>query len=174
MSDVRAEVASTADIAKDGSPLEPLAVSAILDQLPPNWDPSSALSSRACPDALHPPLSPADLLCFANATFVDDNGIAAYRDRMRQALHQSVRAAYLLFGFPGDNRRQSCLSAEKWDPFVSHIMLCLGFFINSRTMTVTWPLDKRLELRDLMLGVLNAKHHESTPRIVASANPPFR
>jgi hypothetical protein len=47
-------------------------------------------------------------------------------------------------------------------------MLYLGFFINSRTMTVTWPLDKRLELRDLMLGVLHAKHHESTPRIIAS------
>jgi hypothetical protein len=87
---------------------------------------------------------------------------------MGQALHQSVRAAYLLFGFPFEDRRQSCLSAEKWDPFVSHSMLYLGFLINSRTMTVTWPLDKRLELRDLMLGVLNAKHHKSTPRILAS------
>jgi hypothetical protein len=128
MSDIRAEVASTTDLTKDGGPLEPLAVSAILDPLPLNWDPSSALS-RACPDALHPPLSPPDLLCFANATFVDDNGVAAYRDRMRQALHQSVRAAYLLFGFPVDDRRQSCLSAEKWDPFVSHMHHALSWVL---------------------------------------------
>jgi hypothetical protein len=47
-------------------------------------------------------------------------------------------------------------------------MLYLGFLINSRAMTVTWPLDKRLELRALLLGVLRAKHHESTPRIIAS------
>jgi hypothetical protein len=62
---------------------------------------------------------------------------------MRTALHQSVRAAYLLVGFPHENRRQSCLSADKWDPFVSYVMLHLGFLINSRAMTVTWPLDKR-------------------------------
>jgi hypothetical protein len=96
-----------------------------------------------------------------DAAFVDDNGIAACRENMRHALHQSVRAAYLLFGYPFEDRRQSCLSAEKWDPFVSHIMLHLEFLINSRTMTVSWPLDKHLKLRDLML-------HESAPRIIAS------
>jgi hypothetical protein len=87
---------------------------------------------------------------------------------MRTALHQSVRAAYLLFGFPSEDRRASCLSDEKWDRFVSHIMLYLGFLIDSRKMTVTWPLHKRLELRDMMLSVLQTKHHESTPRIIAS------
>jgi hypothetical protein len=167
MSDVRAEVASTTDLVADGGPLEPLALSAILEPLPADWDPASALTP-VCPDALHPPLSPAELLCFANATFVDDNGVAGYRDQMRTALHQSVRAAYILFGFPHEDRRQSCLSDDKWDPFVSHIMLYLGFLIDSRAMTVTWPLDKRVELRDLMLSVLRTKGHVSTPRIIAS------
>jgi hypothetical protein len=100
MSDVRAEVASTStDLTKDGGPFEPLAESATLDPLPDGWDPQSQLAP-ACPDALHPPLSPEELLCFADATFVDDNGVAVYHDHMRTALHQSVRAAYLLFGFP--------------------------------------------------------------------------
>jgi hypothetical protein len=35
-------------------------------------------------------------------------------------------------------------------------------------MTVTWPIDKRLELRDMMLTVLHTRHFESTPRIIAS------
>ena len=114
-------------------------------------------------------MSPDELLCFANATFVDDNGVAACRDQMRTALHQSARTAHLLFGFPHEDRRQSCLSDDKWDPFVCHVMLCLGFLINSRDMTViTWPLDKRLELRDLMLTILETKHHVSAPRVIAS------
>ncbi len=167
MSDIRAEVASTTDLTKDGGPMEPLALSATIDPLPDSWDPLSDLT-QACPDALHPPLSPEELLCFANATFVDDNGVAAYRDQMRTALHQSVRAAYLLFGFPHEDRRQSCLSDDKWDPFVCHIMLYLGFLINSRDMTVTWPLDKRLDLRALILTILQTKHYESTPRVIAS------
>ena len=167
MSDIRAEVASATDLTQDDSPLEQLATDAILEPLPPAWDPQSDLIP-ACPDALHPPLSKEELMCFANATFVDDNGVASYREHMRLALHQSVRAAYLLFGFPSEDRRDSCLSADKWDRYVSHIMLYLGFLINSRTMTVTWPLDKRLELRDMMVAVLQAKHHESTPRIIAS------
>ena len=95
--------------------------------------------------------------------------MASYRSQIRIALHQSVRAAYLLFGFPCDDRRQSCLSAEKWDPFVSFIMLYLGFLINTRAMTVTWPHAKRIELRDLILSVLQAKpKNTASPRVIAS------
>jgi hypothetical protein len=143
MSDIRAEVASTADLIAEDGTLEPLALSAILEPLPADWDPASDLT-QVCPDALHPPLSPEELLCFANATFVDDNGVAAYRTQMRDALHQSVRAAYVLFGFPYEDRRQSCLSDDKWDPFVSHIMLCLGFLINFRDMTSLGPSTSAL------------------------------
>ena len=129
------------DLSTAAATLEPLAMSANLEPLPTDWNPTSALK-QACPDPPHPPLLSDDLLCFANATFVEDNGVAAYRERMRTALHQSVHSAYLLFGFPSDDRRQSCLSAERWDSFVSHIVLYLGFLINSRDMTVTWPLSK--------------------------------
>jgi hypothetical protein len=90
-------------------------------------------------DALHHPLSDEDQANFLNATFVDDNGVASYRETIREALHQSIRAAYELYGFPADDRRLSCLAAEKWDPIVSFQMTYLGFVINSRVMTVTWP-----------------------------------
>jgi hypothetical protein len=87
---------------------------------------------------------------------------------MRTALHQSVRSAFMLFGYPEDDRRSSCLNDEKWDPHVSHIITCLGFIINSRDMTVTWPLEKRLELRQQILLILADPNHEASPKEIAS------
>jgi hypothetical protein len=139
LSNLWAEVASTVQLTKDGGPLEKLAIEAIIDPLPANWDPLSWLTP-ACPDPLHPPMSESERLCFANATFLDDNGVVSYRSMTRTALHQSIRSAFMLFGYPSDDRRQSCLNDDKWDPFVSHIMAYLGFIINSPDMTVTWPL----------------------------------
>jgi hypothetical protein len=78
--------------------------------------------------------------------FVDDNGIAAYRANILRALHQSVVAAYELYGFPEEDRRQSCLNDDKWEKHVSHIMRYLGFLIDTRRLAVTWPLDKRDDL----------------------------
>ena len=167
LSDLRAEVASSVDLTADHTPLEPLATAAIIEPLPADWDPFSDLTP-ACADPLHPPLSASERLCFANATFVDDNGVAGYRSSMRTALHQSIRSAFLLFGFPADDRRQSCLNDEKWDPYVSHIMAYLGFLINSRDLTVTWPLEKRLELRQQILLILGRRGHEATPKEIAS------
>ena len=152
MSDIRQEVAFTVALTDSGEALEELAQSATVDPLPPDWDPELSLIP-ACADALHPPLSQSERLCFANATFVDDNGVASYRSQIRTTLHQSVRAASLLFGFPSDDRRQSCLSAKKWDPFVSFIRLYLGFLINTRETTFTWPHAKRIKLRNLILAV---------------------
>ena len=76
MSDIRAAVTSTVDLTKDGLPLEQLARTATFDPLPADWEPSSALIP-ACHDVLHPPLSSSEMRCHTNATFVDDNGVAA-------------------------------------------------------------------------------------------------
>ena len=65
---------------------------------------------------------------------------------MVKALHQSLVSAFILFGWPGQDRRNSCMSAEKWEPTASFIVLFLGYLINSRTMVVTWPLYKRQAL----------------------------
>jgi hypothetical protein len=167
LSDLRAEVASTVDLTTDGRPLEHLAQTATIAPLPPEWNPSLSLQ-QACQDPLHPPLSPEELLCFANATFVDDNAVAGCRSQMRTALHQSIRSAFVLFGHPEDDRCSSCLNDEKWDPHVSHIIAHLGFVINSRNMTVTWPLAKRLELRQQILLILADPNHETSPKEIAS------
>ena len=93
MSDIRTEVASTADLTKDGgAQMEELAKDAQIEPLLDAWDPHISLTS-ACADALHPPLSPEELLCFANATFVDDNGVASHREQIRTDLHQSVQSS---------------------------------------------------------------------------------
>jgi hypothetical protein len=43
----------------------------------------------------------------------------------------------MLYGYPGNNRRDSCISDGKWEEYVNHIMEYLGFIINSQALTVT-------------------------------------
>jgi hypothetical protein len=101
-SDIRAWIATTQDL--PATPLTPLAAEAALEALPVIWNPSEDLT-QACSDQLYEPLSVIERACFLNSMFVDDNGIAAYREDMPQALHQSVVAAYELYGFPDEDRR---------------------------------------------------------------------
>jgi hypothetical protein len=166
-SDLRAFVATTHDLVDPTSSLEPLAANASIPPLPSDWSPDLYLAP-AIADALNLPITLDDQGNFLNATFVDDNGVAAYRPDMRTALHQSVRAAYEIYGFPADDRRLSCLNDEKWDPVVNYLMLYLGFIIDSRAMTVTWPREKRIELANLILVILDSSRHESTPKEIAS------
>ena len=60
-------------------------------------------------------------------------------------------------------------TCRKWMPDVNHIMLFLGFLIDAHKMTVTWPLQKRTELRDEILATL--KHNrggQASPIVYAS------
>lgn len=91
---------------------------------------------------------------YHNSTFVDDNGIADRRDRMIGAIDNSVRAAFDMYGHPDNDRRAGCLSEEKWHDFCSFLMLYLGFDINTRDMLVAWPVEKRLQLADLLDDIL--------------------
>lgn len=163
-SDVRAFLASVHDF-------PPFPTMALLSQtsivpLPPEWDPATMLTP-ACPDPLHPPLSPAERRCFLNATYVDDNGIAAYRDRIYEALQRTIYTAYELYGFPEADRRQSCLNSTKWAVTVSTSMRYLGYFIDTRLMLVTWPLDKRLGLCD-DIDLLLETSRKARPRLGAT------
>jgi hypothetical protein len=38
------------------------------------------------------------------------------------------------------------MAKDKWEQVASFVVLFLGFYINSRTMTVTWPFYKRQAL----------------------------
>jgi hypothetical protein len=63
--------------------------------------------------------------------------------------------------------RYSCINADKWNDFVLHVMLFLGFLIDSRALTVTWTLEKRLDLRDQITHLL-ANTSRAIPKAVAS------
>jgi hypothetical protein len=77
---------------------------------------------------------------------------------------------FLIFGFPGDDRRGACLQAEKWEHTISYSMLYLGFLINSRGITVSWPYYKRAELYRKLEEILQQRANNVTisPRTMAS------
>jgi hypothetical protein len=102
--------------------------------------------------------------------FVDDNGVLARCSDMRDALQQSLLSAFLIFGTPGQDRGGVCLQDDEWDPLILHIMLYLGFIINSRSMTVSWPLYKPQELFDELQAILLIPSSclHLTPKQVAS------
>jgi hypothetical protein len=84
------------------------------------------------------------------SSFVDDNGMAATREEILEAINSSVLAAYTVFGFPLEDRRPPCLNERKWRTLITHILRYLGFEIDTRQMTVRWPADKRERLRTLI------------------------
>jgi hypothetical protein len=161
-SDIRANVATSRDLHSD-RPLATLAAAAVVAPLPVNWSPAKALAP-AKHDVHHSPLTLLEQSTDGHSTFVDDNGVAAYRSDIWRALHQSIKSAYMLYGYPENDRRNSCITDGKWEVYVSHIMEYLGFIINSRDLTVTWPLSKRLALRAEILAILARERGASTPK----------
>lgn len=115
--------------------------------IPPPTPREAAAIVRAVPDAIHQGITDTR---YHNSTFVDDNGIADTRLRIRGAIDNSVRSAYAIYGDPSADRRPSCLSEEKWLELCSYDMLYLGFYINTRLMIVAWPVEKRLQLAALI------------------------
>jgi hypothetical protein len=124
-------------------PIQELASTITLPEVPTPADLVPAMS-----DNKHSALSLDEQQIFHNATFVDDNGICAIRERIVSALHQSLVSAFILFGWPDQDRRSSCIAPEKWDTMATFIVLFIGYKINSRTMEITWPLYKRQALID--------------------------
>ena len=166
LSDLRASIASSHDLLSEFD-IPSLAASAVIPESPPNL---SDLLAPAVADELNPCLTAAESANFSNCTFVDDNGVLAISSDMRDALQQSLLSAFLLFGMPGCDRRGVCLQDDKWDPHISHLMVYLGFIINSRDMTVSWPLYKREELFYELQAILSlpSSRRQTTPRQTAS------
>jgi hypothetical protein len=160
-SDIRADLATTGNLTDD-YPLHAMATNIILSPPPEPGDLTPAVA-----DAENSPLSPTEKASFHNASFVDDNGVCATRSNIVPALHQSLVAAFILFGWPGEDRRNSCMAADKWDIYATHIVLFLGYYINSRTLTVTWPLYKRTALLQDILIALKSPDHVP-PKVAAS------
>ena len=160
-SDIRADLATTGTLV-EYYPLQELASS--IEFSPP---PALGALAPAIADDIHTTLSQEEKQIYHNATFVDDNGICAIRDRMIAALHQSLVSAYILFGWPNQDRRSSCIAPEKWDNMATFVVLFLGYKINSRTMNITWPLYKREALyEDIQQALRNP--HTVPPKVAAS------
>jgi hypothetical protein len=139
-SDIRANLATTGTLVKN-YPLETLAATIELPAPPKQEDLVPAIADR-----IHQPYTEEEQATYINATFVDDNGICAIRDRIVSALHQSLVSAFILFGWPAQDRRNSCIAPDKWDPMATFIVLFLGYKIDSWNMIITWPLYKRQAL----------------------------
>jgi hypothetical protein len=101
---------------------------------------------------------------YHNSTFVDDNGIADIRDRIYGAIDNSTRTAYAIFGHPNDDCCAPCLSKEKTVEFALYLMQYLGFLINTRSMIMAWPVDKRKQLAQLVDDILANASRRITPK----------
>jgi len=119
------------------------------------------------PDTHHPPLTMPELERMFNASYVDDNAVAQFLSNIRQAIDHSVQSAFDVFG-SGDTRRGDCLQEKKWTKEVTEEFLFLGFLINTRKMTVSWPLYKRQSLYDELTKVMQRRPRRwVTPREMA-------
>lgn len=114
-------------------------------------------------DYHHPPLSMAELVRLYNASYVDDNAVAAFAEQIRQAIHHSVMSASEVFGH-GAERRGDCLRDKKWEPEVTETFLYLVFRNNTHDMTVSWPLYKREDLHSQLVDILKRRPRFVSPR----------
>ena len=117
-------------------------------------------------DYHHPPLSMAELVRLYNASYVDDNAVAAFAEQIRQAIHHSVMSASEVFGH-GAERRGDCLRDKKWEPEVTETFLYLVFRNNTHDMTVSWPLYKREDLHSQLVEILKRRPRFLSPREMA-------
>jgi hypothetical protein len=99
--------------------------------------------------------------------FVDDTQTAALRHDIHHVINCGVVSAYLLLGSPATDRRPSCLNEEKWRDCASYVMDFLGFTVDTRKISVSWPTAKRLHLRDLIATDWQARPCIQTPRAIA-------
>ena len=101
---------------------------------------------------------------FSFQSFVDDTAVAHYPELIRSAVNRSVLSAYVVFGFPNENRRPPPLYPQKWAPSATTIYRYLGFLIDTRRMVVIWPVEKRQQLARWITEIwLNPTKHSSTP-----------
>jgi hypothetical protein len=160
--ELRAHVASANDF---GPITTDLSESIMLATTP---SPRAALQlSRGTPDDKNPG---AALLLndptrrYAHSSFVDDTGNAHICSRIVGAITNSILSAYVV-------RRAPCLKPFKWPPQVGFTLRFLGYLLDTQTMRVQWPEDKRAQLEamsdDDWLAPSLGKKTSLTPRNVA-------
>ena len=81
-------------------------------------------------------------------TFVDDTLMAEIRALIRSAAENSVLSASIFVGHP--DLVEEPVSLEKFERFFTHINETLGFTTDSRSLTASYPEDKREALLRLL------------------------
>jgi hypothetical protein len=160
--EVRSHLASAGDFGDFSS--------ALADELelPPTLTPTEKRQlAQATADSLHQGTMHLELP-HRHPSFVDDTATANWGDRIIEAVTRSILSAYVIFGFPEENRRPPPLNPEKWERVVSAFFKYLGFFIDTRRMMVIWPVEKRTQLKHwLEIIWLNPEVHTATPKEAA-------
>lgn len=162
LAEIRAHLTACGKNAEDITPL-----ASRVTIVPP---PTILEASRLVParqDSIHKGVEPVMRDRHQQSMYVDDSATAALRNKIRQSINASVEAAYTLFGRPEENRRSSCLAADKWRDVASYKMEHLGFIIDTRSMTMSWPVLKRQSLRVLIEEGWQQYPCEKSPREVA-------
>lgn len=140
-------------------------------KIPPDPD-DTVTFSQATPDSMHQGISfhhdgtPEYRL----PAYVDDTGIAHAKSHFTNAVAASVHAAYTLFGHPDDDpSRPPCINPSKWSENPSHQTKFLGFTIDTRTMEMGWPADKRAKATDYIQTFLetNSSKGGCTPQDIS-------
>ena len=169
LSEARAHAASTLVFRDDDSPQNMTALARRVHLVDPLTDLERLALTPAVRDEHHQGVPAALQHRYHNSTFVDDNGVVDIPSRMLGAIDNSVRAAYAFFGEPGeDPRRQGCFAEDKWEDLASFLMLYLGFSIDTRAMTMAWPISKRRQLREMIDSILTDDVPRVHPRQISS------
>ena len=79
---------------------------------------------------------------FHNSSFVDDNALAGWVDRIHQVLRQSVLSTYIIFGFPDEDQWPPPFNDEKWEDLTNYVFKYLGYLIDTWKMVMIWLLEK--------------------------------
>jgi hypothetical protein len=132
---------------------------------PPLTNEESTTLAQATQDSLNP-----GILVHSNGTperhlpaFVDNTGIAHIRQHLIEAAAASVQSAYVIFGHPDeDPLRPPCINPLKWSKSATHALVFLGYHVNTRTMMVSWPIDKHNKLAVFLDVVLD--NHRAAKR----------
>ena len=101
--------------------------------------------------------------------FVDDTGNCQLVDHIKDVIRDSVLAAYLIFGFPKEDPIRPPINATKWVKKISHRLKFLGFVINTRSLTVEWPPQKRDSLYNMIQDIFDFK--EQPPTVPVPTHP---
>ena len=70
-------------------------------------------------------------------------------------IDSSVKSCYLLFGAPMEDHCPPSINTDKWEELASFEAIFLGFHIDTRKMTMAWPVDKHLKLWAMIKSSFN-------------------